>query len=160
MIVRISRQRSVWRIALLAWLTVWIVAIPLVHMHPEADHRHGNTGHVHGGIVHTVFSPDLACEHTARIHDSSCLGTDHQHFQASGHFGHAFSHPEIEFSLLGASSNHSVGKPELTTAALPEVGGPPVQLVVRAASSPPVVSFTVLFLSTGLPLRAPPSLSI
>jgi hypothetical protein len=156
----IFKKTSLLRSGISSWIMLWLVALPLVHMHPEADHRHGNTGHVHGGIVHTVFSPDLACEHAARIHDSSCLETDHQHFHASGHFGHAFSHPEIEFSLLGASNDHSVGKPELSASGLPEVGSPPVQRVVFAASSLPVVSPTVLFLSTGLPPRAPPSLSI
>lgn len=153
-------KTSKTRVVLVAWIILWMLMVPLFHVHPETDHRHGNTGHVHGGIVHTVFSPDLACEHTARIHASSCLETDHQHFQASGHFGHAFSHPEIEFSLLGASNDHSVGRPPLTAAGLPEVGSPPVQRVVFTASSLPVVSPTVLFLSTGLPLRAPPSLSI
>ena len=137
-----------------------MVALPLVHMHPGTDHRHGNSGHVHGGTIHAVFSPDLACEYTARVHDESCPETDHQHFQTGGHFGHAFSHPEIEFSLLGASTDHSVGKPEQTAAGLLEIGSPPIQRVVLAALSLPVVSPTVLFLSTGLPLRAPPSLSI
>ena len=148
------------RVVLVSWVILWMLMVPLFHVHPETDHRHGNTSHVHGGIVHTVFSPDLACEHTTRIHDSSCLETDHQHFQTSGHFGHAFIHPEIEFLLLGASNDHSVGKPELTAAGLREVGSPPVQRVVSAALSLPVVSHTVLFLSTGLPLRAPPSLSL
>ena len=43
------------------WLGAWLCVMPLVHVHPEADHRHGLAGHVHGGTFHTVFSPELAC---------------------------------------------------------------------------------------------------
>jgi hypothetical protein len=153
-------KTSKTRVVLVVWVILWMLMVPLFHVHPEADHRHGSANHVHGGIVHSVFSPDLACEHTTRIHDLSCLEADHQHFQASGHVGHALSHPEIEFSLIGSSSSHSVGKPDLAAVGLPEVGSPPVQRVVFAASSRSVVSPIVLFLSIGLPLRAPPSHSI
>lgn len=156
MLTKAPRPRTV----IAAWGILWMLMVPLFHVHPEAAHRHGNSGHVHGGIVHTVFSPDPAREHTAHIHDSSSLETDYQHFQAGSRVGHAFSHPEIEFSLLGASSDRSAGKPEPTATGLPEVGSPPVQRVVFAASTLPVLSPTVLFLSTGLSPRAPPSLSI
>lgn len=160
MIVRISRQRFVWRIALLAWLTVWIVAIPLVHMHPEADHRHGNSGHVHGGTIHTVFSPDLACEYTARVHDETCPEATHQRLQASAHSGHAFNHPEIEFSLLSVPIDRPVAKPGITVSGLPVIESTTVQRAVSSASSQPVISPAVLFLSTALPVRAPPSQSL
>lgn len=36
-----------------------MVLVPLFHVHPEGDHLYGTDGHVHGGIVHTVFSPDV-----------------------------------------------------------------------------------------------------
>ena len=160
MIVRIFWQRSVWRIALLAWLIGWMLMVPLVHVHPEADHRHGNSGHVHGGTIHTVLSPDLECEYAARVHDETCRGAVHHHLQVSGHSGHAFTHPEIEFSLLGEPNDRSVEKPGLTVAGLPEVGLEPTQRAVSSASSQPVISPTILFLSTALPLRAPPSQSI
>ena len=148
------------RVVLVAWVILWMLMVPLFHVHPEADHHHGITGHVHGGIVHTVFSPDLACEYTARIHDSGCLETDHPHFQSGGHFGHAFGHPEVGFTLLGASNDHLTGKPHLTPAVHSEGSSPQVHRVVCTVSSPLVVSSTALFLSTGLPPRAPPSLSI
>ncbi len=143
-----------------AWLMLWMVAVPLVHVHPEADHRHGNSGHVHGGTIHTVLSPDLECEYAVRVRDETCRGAAHHQLQVSGQSGHAFTHPEIEFSLLGQPNDRSAGKPGLTVAGLPEVGSEPAQRAVSTASSLPVISPTILFLSTGLPLRAPPFPSI
>ena len=154
-------SKAPWRRGIiLAWVALWMLAVPLVHVHPEADHRHGNSGHVHGGTIHTVLSPDLECEYAARVHDETCRGAAHHHLQVSGHSGHAFTHPEIEFSLLGEPNDRSVGKPGLTVAGFPEVGSEPAQRAASTASSHPVISLTVLFLSTGLPLRAPPFLSI
>ena len=151
-----SRRRAV----IATWAILWMLMAPLFHVHPGVNHHHGDAGHVHNGIVHAVFSSDLAYEHTAHVHDSSFLETDHQHFQASGPFGHAFSHSEIAFSFLGVSNDHSIGKPDHTVAGLPEIGSPPLQRVVVTPSSPPFISPVVLFLSTALPLRAPPSPSI
>src|SRR5512132_1967840 len=42
-----------------AWTILWLIAIPLFHIHPESDPHHGRAGHVHSGTVHTVFSGDL-----------------------------------------------------------------------------------------------------
>ena len=153
---KVPRQRTV----IAAWAILWMLMVPLVHVHPEAAHHHGDADHVRGGIVHSVFSQDRVCEYTARVHDSSCSETDHQHFQASGHSGHVFGHPEIGFSLLGVSNDDPVGKPRLTATGLPEIGSPQVQPVVSTASSLSVVSPKILFLSSGLHLRAPPFLSI
>src|SRR5207237_5218575 len=154
-------SKAFWlRTVIPAWLMIWMVAVPLVHVHPEADHRHGNSGHVHGGIIHTVLSPDLECEYAARVHDETCRGAAHHHLQVSGHPGHAFTHPEIEFSLLGQANDRSAGKPGLTVAGSPEVGSELGQRAVSTASSLPVISPIVLFLSTALPLRAPPFPSI
>lgn len=154
-------SKAPWRRGIIrAWVALWMLVVPLVHVHPEADHHHGDLDHVHGGTVHTVFSPDLECEYTARVHNETCRRAAHHHLQVSGHSGHAFTHPEIEFSLRGEPNDRSVGKPGLTVAGLPEVGSEPAQRAVSTASSLPVISPTVLFLSTGLPLRAPPFPSI
>ena len=48
--------------AVLSWVSLWMLAVPLFHVHPDADHLHGQAGHLHGGTVHTVMSPDLECE--------------------------------------------------------------------------------------------------
>jgi len=37
------------------WLVIWVLTLPLVHIHPEADHAHGMAGHVHGGTYHSIL---------------------------------------------------------------------------------------------------------
>jgi len=37
------------------WLVIWVLTLPLVHIHPEADHAHGMSGHVHGGTYHSIL---------------------------------------------------------------------------------------------------------
>lgn len=37
------------------WLVVWVITLPLIHIHPEADHSHGMSGHVHGGTYHSIL---------------------------------------------------------------------------------------------------------
>ena len=154
------KKTSLLRSGISAWIMLWMIALPLVHMHPETDHRHGNSSHVHGGTIHAVFSPDLACEYTARVHDETCPEAAHQHLQASTHSGHAFNHPEIEFSLLIVPIDRPVAKPGITVFGLPVVESTAVQRAVSSASSQPVISPAVLFLSTTLPVRAPPSQSL
>jgi hypothetical protein len=85
----------------LLWLVLWMLAVPLVHVHPEADHHHGEAGHGHGGLPHTVFSADLPCEY----------GSIHQHEGAGRvvspveHAAHTGSHTELAFSLLTPSTD-------------------------------------------------------
>ncbi len=38
-----------------AWLVLWVITLPLVHIHPDADHSHGMSGHVHGGTYHSIL---------------------------------------------------------------------------------------------------------
>ena len=134
--------------------------LPLFHVHPEADHRHGNASHVHGGTVHSVFSPDLECEYTDEAHDRTCPEAAHHHLHALAHSGHAFNHPEIEFSLLTVPIDRPLPKPGITVSGLPVVESTTVQQTVAVASLQPGTSDTILFLSTALPLRAPPSQSL
>ena len=37
------------------WLVIWVITLPLVHIHPEADHAHAKSGHVHGGTYHSIL---------------------------------------------------------------------------------------------------------
>jgi hypothetical protein len=134
-----------------------MLIVPFFHVHPEADHRHGDASHVHGGTVHTVFSPDLECEYTETIHDPTCPEAAHQHLQSRVHSGHASNHPEIEFSLLTAPIDRPVPKPGIAVAGLPVDENITAQRVIVVASLQPWPSQTILFLSTTLPLRAPPS---
>jgi hypothetical protein len=144
------------RILAMFWLVTWMLVIPFFHVHPEADHHLGDASHVHGGIIHSVFSADLECEYTETLHDSTCPETAHQHLQARAHPGHAVSHPEIEFSLLTAPIDRLLPKPGITIAELPVVEHTTAQRAVIVASLHPEASQSILFLSTTLPLRAPP----
>jgi hypothetical protein len=137
-----------------------MLVLPLFHVHPEADHRHGDAGHVHGGTVHSVFSPDLECEYQDDVHDSTCPDAAHQHLQARAHSGHVLNHPEIEFSLLTVSIDRSLQKPWMTVFGLPIIEHTADQRAVAVALLQPGPSHTILFLSTALPLRAPPSRSV
>ncbi len=156
---RASRVTRV-RILGLFWLISWMLVLPLFHIHAEADHRHGVAGHVHGGIIHTVFSPDLECEYQDDLHDSSCPDVAHQHLQARAHSGHALNHPEIEYSLLTVSIDRPLPKPGMTVFGLPVVEYKAVQRAVAVALLHPGPSHNILFLSSALPLRAPPSRSV
>jgi len=134
-----------------------MLMVPLFHVHPEADHHHGDASHVHGGIIHSVFSPDLECEYAKTIHDPTCPKAAHQHLQAGAHPGHVADHPEIAFSLLTAPVDRLLPKPGATIAELPVVEHTTARRAVVVASLHPGTPQTILFLSTTLPLRAPPS---
>jgi hypothetical protein len=137
-----------------------MLMIPFFHVHPDADHAHGDDLHVHSGTIHTVFSSDLECEYAEIVHDLSCPETAHQHLQSRAHPGHVLNHPEIEFSLLTVSIDRPLQKPGITVAELPVVERTAAQRAVSIASLQPGASYTVQFLSTALPLRAPPSQSL
>lgn len=92
-------DKTSWlRKAILPWLTLWMIAIPLVHVHPEADHAHGAPAHMHGGTVHTVFSGDLPCEYGygSTQNERSSGGRLLPPFSPDGS-NHALNHPEIAF---------------------------------------------------------------
>lgn len=99
------------RTVISVWVILWMTAVPLVHVHPEWDHRHGDSNHAHGGIIHTVFSSDLACEY-ARHHDSAASGEIRKSFSLVTPSTHLLNHPEIGF-LLASSSDRWAGKPTL-----------------------------------------------
>ncbi len=91
------------------WLVLWLIAIPLVHIHPEADHAHGAQGHNHEGMFHSVFSQDLACEfHNHHAADPSLAEEIVASLSSCQHaHAHQLTHDEIGFSLLSGSSNDS-----------------------------------------------------
>ncbi len=99
--------RSWSRVVVLIWASVWMLAVPLFHMHPEADHRHGEAGHVHGGTIHTVWSPDLDCEFASyENHEETVSG--------SAKFAHSGDgHTEFGLSLQTDSTDRKSLKPFL-----------------------------------------------
>jgi hypothetical protein len=131
---------------------LWMLAVPLFHVHPDADHLHGQAGHLHGGTVHTVMSPDLECE-----------VENHPPFALNSHDGGAMvvgvghRHIEIGFSLL-TDSDRKLFNPFLSQAH--------VLVPVAAWNLEPSVSqepqVITLFFPTGLihdvSFRGPPTL--
>ena len=101
-------ERTSWpRIAVLLWVSVWMLLVPLFHVHPEADHHHGEVGHVHGGTIHTVWSPDLDCEFANHENDEETISGPAQ-FAHSGD-----GHTEFGLSLLTDSTDRKSLKPFL-----------------------------------------------
>ena len=74
------------------WLVLWVITLPLIHIHPEADHAHGMSGHVHGGTYHSILVNTPV--HVHQDHD-----------QEGHHHDDAF--PEIDGSGLSHSLAHS-----------------------------------------------------
>ena len=88
-----------------AWLIVWVVTLPLVHIHPEADHAHGMPGHVHGGTYHSILlnTPICAYQDHQHHHDSFSPENTFGSSQSSSHPPHGFEHATYSFSVLNSS---------------------------------------------------------
>jgi hypothetical protein len=155
--MRSTRGNMGWsRAAVLTWAALWMLAAPLVHIHPEADHRHGEAGHVHGGTVHTVFSPDLSCEFAIYDHASAAAKESSCPLHLIAQPFHGAEHLEIDL-ILASSVEPQVGKgTALDVAAHSFYANQPAGL--RAAwRSRPDLPLTRLFLTASLSSRAPPS---
>jgi hypothetical protein len=146
------------RVVLLTWVSLWMLIMPWVHVHPEVEHSHGNPGHVHRAVTHTLFSPPLECESHAHLHDDTCPAGTHQHIQFNGHHGHSFTHPEIQFALVASSATPTISKILLSPSSLIEDLHSPAPIAISEQAFPGDVAPTLLFLATALPLRAPPAL--
>ena len=155
-----SLNQPSWpHILLRAWITIWLLAVPLFHVHPEADHHHGEAGHIHGGTVHTVFSPDLDGEfephHDAARNHGTPHNTDRTSFAA--HPAHALDYAELGFSFVSDSTDRSLPKPLVTAVFLVQ---PPAYLTVTAihlASLDLTVSQSLTLFTHDISARAPPA---
>lgn len=144
------------RLLLLSWVSLWMLIVPWVHVHPEADHRHGGLDHLHGGTVHTVFSKDLTCEFS--VHDHASVAADESrsplHFVARPL--HGLEHPEIDLIFASSTEPKSGKSTALDVAAHSFHANPPAK--PHAAWQPqPNPSPTILLLVTSLSSRAPPA---
>jgi hypothetical protein len=153
----ISRDRARFRVVLLTWVSLWMLMMPWVHVHPDVEHTHGTPGHVHHAVTHTLFSPPLECESHAQLHNDTCPSGPHQHIQFNGHHGHSFTHPEIQFALAASSATPTVSKIFLSPSSLSENLPSPAPIAIFGHSSHRDVAPTILFLAAALPLRAPPT---
>lgn len=138
------------RKAVLVWVMLWMVAIPLVHVHPETDHRHGDAGHTHGGVAHTVFSSDLPCEYAAHHASAATIA-------AISHVAHDLGHPEIGFSMA-VSGDRYLGKAAFADTLASATPPPLPQPSGSARSDPFRDSPQSVLLLANRSSRAPPRL--
>ncbi len=141
-----------------AWAILWLIAIPLVHMHPKSDPHHGQAGHVHSGTVHTVFSGDLDGEFGHHHHKSGAVTASDSEVVLSAESSHDWkADPELGFSLLNDSNDRKLFKPVSTRIVF--VVHPLVPIpTCRELPEPQGASalFSALLISE-IPARAPPS---
>src|SRR5262245_29831008 len=143
------------RVMVVVWTAIWMLAAPLFHIHPEADHQHGAAGHVHGGTVHTVFSQKLPCEFSVYDHASVAGKESHCPLHLIAQSLHVLEHFEIDL-VLASSAELQVGKgTTLDVAAHSFHPNPPTQ-PHAVWQSQPILSLTNVFLTTSLSSRAPP----
>ena len=148
----IFNKTSALRKVVLLWVMLWMVAIPLVHIHPETDHHHGDIGHTHGGTAHTVFSSDLPCEYAAHHSSSTTIAAI---TQAS----HDLEHPEIGFSLA-VSEDRYLGKAAFMETLVSAIPPQLPRLSGSVHSDPFLDSPPSILLLTNRSSRAPPRLFV
>jgi hypothetical protein len=89
------------------WLIIWVITLPLIHIHPEADHAHGMSGHLHGGTFHTILlnTPVSAHQdHEKHHHDGFFfLGDGFESSQPPLHPSHGFEEATYGFSIIKPS---------------------------------------------------------
>lgn len=153
--------KSLWSYTVvLAWLTVWLIAIPLVHVHPETAHSHDSFDHVHKGTTHTVFSTDCPDElgaspsPTVVSHSAS-----ESHSSVFGQAAHIFlDGDEIVFTFLPPSPTQSFDHASPLGVLFAYVP-PPVSLHVSLDTFF-ISSYPFALRSSALVPRAPPVLSL
>ncbi len=143
------------RIVVLAWVSLWMLMVPLFHVHPEADHRHGDASHIHGGTVHTVFSVDLQCEFSVYDHSSVAHNESRCPLHLVAQPPHGAEHLEIDV-VLGSSAEPQVGKGTALDVAAHFSHAPPPARLHAVWQPQPSPSLTNIFLTTSLSSRAPP----
>lgn len=160
--MRIKPVTYSWiRAAIVVWASVWMLAVPLFHVHPEADHRHGEEGHLHGGTVHMVWSPDLNCESSDDRHGDPTERTAHDGISNGAQFAHVGDrHAEFGLSILSDTTDRKSLKPfwePVLESSPAEASG--IERYVRVQRSTNVVLSLLPFVRA-ISTRAPPSLLV
>lgn len=146
------------------WLVFWVVTLPLVHIHPEADHAHGMSGHVHGGTYHTDFAstPICAYQDHRHHHDSFSQGEPFGTPDSPSHPPHGLEHSTYSFSVLNSSIDPNLeGSASYSICdalVASEADTPSLSAVFALDISPPVTPF--LISTNTLSPRGPPILSV
>ncbi|ULA58624.1 MAG: hypothetical protein LZF60_80015 [Nitrospira sp.] len=140
------------------WVVLWLLALPLFHIHPETDPHHGEAGHVHAAAVHTVFSGDLEGEfgeprETAPVRPHAGEGP-----AVSTEGTHAWStDPELSLFLLNDATDRKLVKPLLTHLLFVAYSLLPVADSHDGPHDEPLSSTGTMLFTRDVPARAPPS---
>lgn len=154
-------HKSCLHTLLRGWAVVWMLVVPLIHIHPETDPHHGEAGHAHGGMVHTVFSRDLDDEFDNHQDTTDRVGhLSASQVAVSGHPSHALEYAELGFSFLSDSTDRKLPKPLFVHVLVTESAqiisfGPSPSIAQDRAFALPLTVLT-----RDIPSRAPPSLLV
>jgi hypothetical protein len=158
--MQLLRRTYSWaRLAVIIWVSVWMLAVPWFHVHPQTDHQHGEIGHTHGGTIHTVWAPDFDPEHDGHRHvDDTNEWVSGDFSSIAGLSQGVDSLSEFSFLFLSGSTDRKSLKPAFVQAF---ILSPPVILDVgwhvRIYGDTPTGSQSIAFVHAISP-RAPPSL--
>lgn len=155
--MRIALHSSVWlRVTTFLWVSSWMVLLPLVHVHPEVEHHHGDLGHIHHTVMHTVFSGAPESEDISEnTTDVSSLGDHHRSATISMYENTTSS--QSEYPLIAAFIAPTIQKLLLQPSSLIEDSPSAAPKFVSESTAVREVKPSMWFLSAALPLRAPPS---
>ena len=147
------QKRALSRVLLLPWLLLWVLTVPLFHIHAlDEQESQPLTPQV---LTHTVFTPDLPGEYAPRtaVQQGGMPGDQQALFR---HFPH---YSEIALSLFGEDDDtkRKMGISPIHSAQLSSLRRSPLEIL--RSMSPDLASPLVLLLaSSGFP-RAPPAAS-
>ena len=156
-----ANQHSWPHIVLRSWIMIWMLAVPLFHVHPEADHHHGEAGHIHGGTVHTVFSPDLDGEFTS--HRSTPVAVEPQptdQVTVTKHRSRASDYAELGFSFVSDSTDRTLPKPLVASVLITETPTHQALTAICSVIQDLTISQSLPLFTRNIPSRAPPSLLV
>lgn len=149
-------SKTLQRTALVLWTSLWMLILPWVHVHPEVDHSHGEPGHEHRAVMHTVFSAALDCESHGDAPDDTPADGTQRHSVSSSDSVQPHTHAELDYLLAASSPSPSLDKVILSPVDLIEGAFLPFPMVIADHASETVRRPAMLFFSMAMPLRAPP----
>lgn len=159
--LRAFRKSASWSINVLRiWTILWMLAVPAFHVHPDIEHQHGESSHVHGGTFHTVFVPDLVSESGYQHEHDSYGHSAAGDFSLSDRPPHSSDTVQLEFSFISNSTERKLVKLAFIPIFTAQLSGN-LELVPRlSVVQPRAITPAPLFMIRHIPSRAPPPHSV
>ncbi len=159
-------MKNMHKIVLRLWLIVWVVTLPLVHIHPEVDHAHGMSGHVHGGTYHSILvntpvHAHLGHEQDEHHHDGFFSPENHHRSKEnSSHPFHGFEEATYGFSVIKPTLDPEADKSGISHGFVVAVGSSLAYVNRRSKNSDFLECQHFSILPHTLSPRAPPGQSV